>query len=213
MKKHIPSFLLYGAAVFQSIQFAIAGNTYFGWAGILTGLFGGAIINFCISLAASRISDVAKKRRGLSYTGLGVLLLVSPGMVGPALFLWANRAISLPFAVAVSVLWAIAPDIAILTAGAITGKGMFGALATEQTVAVSHPAKKASKEASPEMLKRATCERLRSEYSCLQPGCVWKPLVETLMQSGNPERSAKNARTAHNMHKHPAAIRVEMEAK
>jgi len=124
MKKHIPEILLYGSAAFQAVQFAIAGYVYFGLAGIVTGLFGGALVNTCISVAASRVSTVAKARRGLAYAGLSALLLISPAMVAPGAFLLASRAIPDGLALLVAVLWAAAPDIAILTAGAISGKSL-----------------------------------------------------------------------------------------
>lgn len=57
--------------------------------------------------------------------------------------------------------------------------------------------------------KRAQCEDLQVQYSCIAPACDWKPSLEKLLASQNPEQSAVNARTAHRMHKHPAGIRVD----
>jgi MFS family permease len=146
MKRRIPDLLLFGAAIFQSIQFAIAGFVYFGWPGILTGLFGGAIINFCISLAASRISDIAQKRRPLAYAGMIALMTLSPACVAPGLFWTVSRAIGGWMAVMVSIVWAIAPDVAIMTSGAIAGRGL---IRLEEAHPVEHapamPKKKAHK--------------------------------------------------------------------
>ena len=135
MKKHIPSFLLYGSALFQAIQFAISGHVYFGWPGILTGLFGGALVNVCISVAASRISDIAKKRRGLAYVGLIALMTLSPACVAPGLLQMASRALPGHLALLVAIVWAIAPDVAIMTSGAIAGKGL---VRIEETQIASH---------------------------------------------------------------------------
>jgi hypothetical protein len=60
-----------------------------------------------------------------------------------------------------------------------------------------------------EVQKRAQCEDLQVQYSCIAPACEWKPSLDKLLASRNPEQSAVNARTAHRMHKHPAGIRID----
>jgi uncharacterized protein YlzI (FlbEa/FlbD family) len=116
--------LLYLAAAFQSIQFGLAGSIYFGSAGWVIGGLGGIVVNFSVAKSASKISDIAKTRRKLAWTGFVGLMLLSPLAVAPAGFIQLGIVSNFWLRVVTAVVWAIIPDTAILLTGAVTGKSL-----------------------------------------------------------------------------------------
>jgi hypothetical protein len=124
MRKFNPSTLPFLAASAQSLQFAHAGYVLAGIPGAVIGLALGVVISFAVATAASRISDIAAKRKPLAYAGLVALLVLSPAAIGGASYL-AFSALSVPWVrIMTACSWAIAPDAAILLSGAIAGKSL-----------------------------------------------------------------------------------------
>lgn len=124
MKKFNSGNLPYIAASGQALQFVHAGYILMGWWGALIGGILGATVNLSIANAASRIADVAKSRRWLSYMGLGALFVLSPAMVAPSAYL-AFGIIHVEWVrIGAAIVWALAPDASILLSGAIAGKSL-----------------------------------------------------------------------------------------
>ena len=115
------------AAIVQAGAFALAGSVYFGPFGWGLGAAAGVVVNLSMALAASRISEIAKVRRGLAWGAFAVLFCLSPLAVAPAeyLLLTAHTATLPPLLlIAVAVVWSILPDAAIIAAGGVTGKSL-----------------------------------------------------------------------------------------
>jgi hypothetical protein len=110
IKKNMP----YIAALVQAGLFAKAGSEYFGQFGWLIGFGVGAVVNYSIAMASSRVNDVAKKRKGMAVVSLAVMLVLSPATIAMSLFM--------PESVFTAVSWAVCVDLSIVLAGSITGK-------------------------------------------------------------------------------------------
>lgn len=124
MRKFDPRLLPYLAATAQAIQFTHAGYVLLGWAGIPIGLGIGATVSLSAAYAATRISDVAKTRRPLSVAGLVTLMLISPACIAPASYLSFDGIGVEWVRILAAVVWAVAPDIAVVLSGAVAGKSL-----------------------------------------------------------------------------------------
>lgn len=153
-----PRNLPYFGAIVQAVLFSVAGNVFFPYFGWLIGLGVGAVVNWSMALASSRVSDVAKNRKLLSYGALTLLMCLSPVVICSTLG-WTMATFA----------WALAPDLAILLTGSIVGKGL---------VAEIKP-----KEAKPKRTKPATKpepaeeEPAKPAYVCKVAGCTAKPFA------------------------------------
>ena len=116
--------LPYFAAVFQAVQFAHAGSVYFGNVGWVIGAIGGALVNLAVVTAASRISDIAKSRKGLSYALFVGLLIISPAAIAPAAYISAVAVEWFWARLMVAIVWASMPDLSIALTGSIAGKSL-----------------------------------------------------------------------------------------
>lgn len=117
MKKILePKNLPYAGAIAQSILFAFAGNKFFQSFGWLVGLGIGAVVNYSIALAASRINDIAKNRKPLAWLALVILLLLSPTTITLSFFY--------PEKIYTAIAWAVCVDLSITLAGAVAGKSL-----------------------------------------------------------------------------------------
>lgn len=111
-----PKALPYAGATVQAVLFAIAGREAlpaFGW---LVGLGAGAVVNYSMALASSRISDVAEKRKPLARLALAGMFVISPVTI--------TLSLSMPGSVYSDIAWAVCVDLAIILAGAIAGKSL-----------------------------------------------------------------------------------------
>lgn len=124
MKILNPKYLPYFGAIVQAILFSIAGNEYFPAFGWLVGLGVGAVVNYSVALASSRINDIAKNRKPLAFLALALLFALSPVIICSTLG-WSLATFS----------WSVACDLSIVLAGAISGKSLLPA-ETPQKVAV-----------------------------------------------------------------------------
>lgn len=122
MKFLSPKNLPYFGAIVQAILFSIAGNEYFPAFGWLVGLGVGAVVNYSVALASSRISDIAKSRKPLAYLSLVLLFALSPVIICSTLG-WSVATFS----------WSVACDLSIVLAGAISGKSLLPAEAPQKS--------------------------------------------------------------------------------
>lgn len=111
-----PKNLPYAGALVQAVLFAIAGNLFFPTFGWLAGLGVGAVVNYSIALASSRISDIAEKRKPLARIALIGMFALSPATITLSMFA--------PESIAAAISWSICVDLSIILAGAIAGKSM-----------------------------------------------------------------------------------------
>jgi hypothetical protein len=118
MKKFNHSWLPYMGAAVQAGLFALAGYHYFnlGLWGAVVGFGVGAVVSFSLAVAASKIADIAGKRKPLAYLALFVMICLSPATVALSLII--------PGSVFTAIAWAMDTDIAIVLAGAIAGKSL-----------------------------------------------------------------------------------------
>jgi hypothetical protein len=133
MKKFDPRSLPYLGALVQAVLFALAGYRYFnlGLWGAGAGFGVGMLVNFSMAVASSKVSDVAKSRKPLSYLSLIGLFILSPVIICS----------SLGFSVA-TLSWSLAADMSIMLTGAIAGKS----LVAQEQPAISQPKRKAKRE-------------------------------------------------------------------
>jgi len=119
--------ILFLAAGFASYNFGLAGGYIEGTQFSIGGLIAGIVVNISIAVAASRFGVLKgdKRIRQASYAFIGMLFL-SPLLVSPVIFyslpesflsIWPLRAVW-------SVAWPLVADLAIVLAGAVSGKGL-----------------------------------------------------------------------------------------
>jgi len=117
MKKILdPKHLPYFGALVQAVLFSLAGNQFFPAFGWLVGLGVGAVVNYSIALASSRLSDIAEKRKGLARLALIIMLALSPTTITLSFFM--------PASIFTSIAWSMCVDLSIVLAGAIAGKSL-----------------------------------------------------------------------------------------
>ncbi|MDL1909724.1 hypothetical protein FBQ81_03370 [Chloroflexi bacterium CFX6] len=136
MKKHIEQkrksipvekFILVLAATFASYNFGLAGGYIEGTHFSIGGLIAGVVVNITIAVASSRMGGLkGKTRTRQAWMALIGLMSLSPILVAPVIYY------SLPdtflgggwLRALWSVGWALAADLAIVLAGAVSGKGL-----------------------------------------------------------------------------------------
>lgn len=113
-----PKNLPYFGALVQAVLFAIAGSSFFSnpYFGALVGLGVGAVVNYSIALASTRISDIAEKRRSLARLALATMFCLSPTTITLSLFY--------PASIFTGISWALCVDLSVVLAGSIAGKSM-----------------------------------------------------------------------------------------
>lgn len=124
-----PRDLPYVGAIFQAFLFCMAGIEFFSLPilGAVIGLGVGAVVNYSIALASSRINDIAKNRKPLAMIGLVAMLCLSPVTITLSLYY--------PASIFAGIAWALCVDVSIVLAGAISGKSLLPA-ETPQKVTV-----------------------------------------------------------------------------
>jgi hypothetical protein len=119
--------ILFLAAAFASYNFGLAGGYIEGTDFSIGGLIAGIVVNITIAVASSRYGTLKGRTRTrqatLAFIGM---LVLSPILVAPVIFyslpgtflgVWWLRALW-------SIGWALAADLAIVLAGAVSGKGL-----------------------------------------------------------------------------------------
>jgi hypothetical protein len=128
-KRSIPveKIILFLAASFAAYNFGLAGGYIEHKTFSIGGLIAGLVVNITIALAASRFGALKGDKRTRQATiAFIAMMFVSPLLVAPVIFyslpetflgMWPLRA-------AWSVAWPLAADLAIVLAGAVSGKGL-----------------------------------------------------------------------------------------
>lgn len=145
-----PKNLPYAGAIVQAVLFSLAGERALPYAGWLVGLGVGAVVNYSIALASSRINDIAKNRKTMAYLSLVGMWSLSPITI--------TLSLTIPSSVFTHIAWAMCVDTAIVLAGSIAGKSL---------ISQEQPQKTAQR-------KSATKKIRSAEISCRYAGCERK---------------------------------------
>lgn len=223
MKKHftVEKIILYLAAGFAAYNFGLAGGYIEGTHFSAGGLIAGLVVNISIAIAASRYGSLnGKKRTRQAQIAFVAMLFLSPLLVSPVIFYsLPDTFLEVSWLRAVwSIGWALVADLAIVLAGAVSGKGLIhiseGAEQSGEDAnegAATTGAVRKQKKSTANAL-RELCVELDAQYACTEPQCEWSPGVDALLEKasagGDPKRSASSAKAGHvkNQHAKPIAI-------
>ena len=153
-----PKNLPYAGAIIQAVLFSMAGYEFFpvGWWGAVVGLGVGAVVNYSIALASSRINDIAQKRRGMARLMLVGMFIISPITI--------TLSLKFPASVWTVIAWAVDVDAAIILAGAITGKSLIKDSEPQK------PAQPTERPAKSRSAKKSKAEQVACRWGCGKSG-------------------------------------------
>lgn len=227
--KHITieKVILVLAAGFAAYNFGLVGG-YIEHDGVGThfsigGLAAGVVVNVSLAIASSKFGSLkGDKRTRQAQAAFFSMLILSPVLVSPVVFyslpdtflsVWWLRA-------AWSIAWPLVADLAIVLAGAVSGKGLIalsepaaaqaeaGADGSAPSASVVQKNKKRNADAV-----REECAALSAQYACTEPQCGWSPSVGALIESAragkSPKSAATSAKAGHAKNKHPKGIRID----
>lgn len=145
----IEKLILFLAASFAAYNFSLAGGYIEHTTFSIGGLIAGIVVNITLAIAASRFGALkGEKRTRQALVAFVGMLFLSPVLVSPVIFyklpetflsIWWLRAI---WAIA----WPLVADLAIVLAGAVSGKGL---------IALSEPTPSQSDESATKSTKKA----------------------------------------------------------
>lgn len=222
----IEKVMLVLAAGFAAYNFGLAGGYIEHKDFSLGGLMAGIVVNISLAIAASRFGSIKgaarTKQAQIAFT---FMLFISPALVAPAVyyklpedflgFTWLKAAYSLG--------WAGVADLAIVLAGAVTGKGLIALTEDKaQTATQSNASAEGGAQGAGAVrgkgkrsadAVRDECAALSAQYACTEPQCGWSPSVDALVESARAGKSAKtaaaSAKAGHAKNKHPKPIKVD----
>lgn len=226
----IEKMILILAASFAAYNFGLAGGYIEGKEFSIGGLIAGVVVNVTIAVAASRFGGIkGNKRTRQAVIAFVGMLFLSPMLVSPVIFyslpetflgIWQLRALW-------AIGWPLVADLAIVLAGAVSGKGLIGL--SEETA--THSAGTASQSNAgatgtapttgavrtnknrSALALRDECAALSTQYACTQAHCGWVPDVDALIKSAQSGKSARSAaasaKAGHAKNKHPKPIAID----
>lgn len=171
--------LLFLAAAFAAYNFGMAGGLIEGRPVSIGGLVGGVVVNLSVALSASAYGSLQGKRRTRqALAALMSILVLSPLLVAPAVY-YALPADFLGGVPVLRALWAVAwplvADLAIILAGAVSGKSLIALSATAETLPKDE-SKKPRKKRQAER-KRMTDDALMA-FLAKNPGATHQQVAE-----------------------------------
>jgi len=223
LKAPIEKVILFLAAGFAAYNFGLVGGYIEGTKFSIGGLIAGVVVNISIAIAASRYGSLkGDKRTQQARAAFYAMLIISPVLVSPVIFynlpesflgVWPLRA-------AWSVAWPLAADLAIVLAGAVSGKGLIALSDDNETrtrgtrsAGASNVRGSAQQEKRTAEALRAECTALQAKYACTIPNCGWSPSVDALIKSAqdgkSPKTAAASAKAGHVKNKHPKPIVID----
>ena len=234
----IEKVLLMLAAGFAAYNFGFAGGYIEHGEGghfSIGGLIAGIVVNVSMAIAASRFGSLTgAKRTKQAGQAFYAMLFISPTLIAPVIFYnlpetfmaiphadvwWINLLAATP-RMMWSLGWSLVADLAIVLAGAVSGKGLIalseptatqsGAGAEES--AVTATGVRSNKKRSADAL-RTECAALAAQYACTEAQCGWSPSVDALVESAragkNPKSAAASAKAGHVKNQHPKPIEID----
>lgn len=220
MKKiTVEKVVLFLAAAFAAYNFGLAGGYIEGAQFSIGGLVAGVVVNVSLAIAASRYGSLKGDKRTRQATAAFVTMMVfSPVLVSPVVFYSLPETfLSIPLRWAWAIAWPMTADLAIVLAGAVSGKGLIAlsepAAAQSATSAdegaPSADAVRTHKKRSADAV-RQECAALSAQYACTEAQCGWSPSVDALVASAQAGRSARSAaasaKAGHVKAKHPKVL-------
>lgn len=222
MKKiTVEKVILFLAAGFAAYNFGLAGGYIEGTHYSAGGLVAGVVVNVSLAIASSRYGSLkGDKRTKQAKAAFMVMLLISPLLVSPVVFYslpetflghWALRAV---WAVA----WPLVADLAIVLAGAVSGKGLIAlsddsalqsASSASGTAYAVHGSAQAVHKHKPSSASAVLmqCEALSRKYACTVEQCAWSPdaveMARQVKSGKNPVRVAVAMKAGHSKNNHP----------
>lgn len=211
--------ILFLAAAFAAYNFGLAGGYVEGQRFSIGGLIAGVVVNISLAIAASRYGSIkGDKRIAQAYAAFWGMVILSPLLVSPVIFYslpesflghWIARSVW-------SVFWPLVADLAIVLAGAVSGRGLISLseLVTTQseTSAPSAEGSASRKKRTADAL-RLECAALSAQYACTEPQCGWSASVDALIASAQKGKSARgsaaSAKAGHTKNKHPKPIAID----
>ncbi|MDD2923190.1 MAG: hypothetical protein PHQ36_12965 [Anaerolineales bacterium] len=209
-KFDVGKMLIWCAAAFQAYQFGRALNVYdpAGWniAGVnIGGLILGVIVNVVVVTASTRLPSLkGKSRIWAAWVGFGVLILLSPSLVAPAIYLLLKHLpIDPGWIVFLSIGLSSAPDLAIALSGFVAGKSLVHLLSddepplkkplSETSGRSAKPSGRSAKGSKPLVLiacryEGSGCKQTGTQnaMNAHAPHCKFKPTIDdTLMLKTN----------------------------
>ena len=127
MKKiTIEKVILFLAAGFAAYNFGLAGGYIEGMQFSIGGLVAGVVVNVSLAIAASRYGSLKGDKRTRQATAAFLIILVlSPVLVSPVMFYRLPETfLTIPLRWALAIAWPMVADLAIVLAGAVSGKGL-----------------------------------------------------------------------------------------
>jgi hypothetical protein len=232
----IEKVILFLAAGFAAYNYGLAGGYIERGSGLsIGGVAAGIVVNVSLAIAASRFGSLkGDKRTKQAQIAFVVMLVISPMLVSPVIFYslpdtfmaiphvdiwWANILATMP-RILWSLAWPLVADLAIVLAGAVSGKGLIAlseptAAQSETSADGSAPnadAVRKNKKRSADAV-REECAALSAQYACTEPECGWSPDVDALIESARAGKSARSsaasAKAGHAKNKHPKPILAE----
>lgn len=212
----IEKIILFLAACFAAYNYGLAGGYIEGTKFSIGGLTAGIVVNISLAIAASRFGSIhGNKRTMQAQLAFWGMVFLSPSLISPVIFYRLPETFLTPLLrVAWSIGWPLVADLAIVLAGAVSGKGLIAlgepsaaqSVSSAGTGAPSAEGSAAKKKRSADAV-RTQCGALVAQYACKEPQCGWSPSLDALIasaQSGkNPKNSAASAKAGHfkNQHK------------
>ncbi len=224
--------ILFLAAGFAAYNFGLAGGFIEGQVFSVGGLIAGVVVNVSLAVAASRYGSITgAKRTKQAQAAFWAMLIISPSLVAPVIYYslpvtflafahadvwWLNILSSLP-RIVWSLAWPAGADLAIVLAGAVSGKGLIAlsdastSLSTQSEASAEGSASSAQgvrphKKGSASAV-RSECAALSAQYACTEAQCGWSPSVDALMEAAragkNPKSAASSAKAGHAKNNHP----------
>ena len=213
MKKiTVEKLILFLAASFAAYNFGLAGGYIEGTKFSLGGLVAGVVVNVSLAIAASRYGSLKGDKRTRQATLAFVTMMVfSPVLVSPVVYYSLPATfLSVPLRWAWAITWPMLADLAIVLAGAVSGKGLIAlSEASAAQGAASAVGVRTHKNRSADAV-RQECAALSAQYACTEAHCSWSPSVDALIASARAGKSAKNAaasaKAGHVKNNHPKGL-------
>lgn len=125
-KLTVEKIILLLAASFAAYNFGLAGGYIEGVKFSIGGLIAGVVVNVSLAIAASRYGSLkGDKRTRQAQIAFVVMMVFSPILVSPVVFYSLPETfLSMPLRWAWAIAWPMVADLAIVLAGAVSGKGL-----------------------------------------------------------------------------------------
>ena len=168
MRKFDPKALPYLAALAQFVQFGHAGYILGGWVLAVIGGIIGAVVSFSVAYAGSQVASInGQKREKWANAGTLVMLALSPLAIVAPVYNSFGVITNDTWRWITAVSWVLAPDLAILLDGLVTGKKL---------VAASDQSASSAGEAAPKKGRTAKSKSKMAQQTncpyCSRPGTL-----------------------------------------